>query len=253
MQPTPSKLPLLLGILLIIAAPIVLVAHFIGAANQNRFKTESEGIIVSKQKIDTAFTLNVEVNDISQDDHNSSNEDEIKDELVEMVDSLSDESDKKSEEHHMHDMDEKKSYTDALQRKTNAEIEEKGGEVIVDSEVKDETEKQNGDAEILTLTVSKTDFDHYKVRDTVDVRFDRSGLSEPMLLTPDTKKKKKNEDMNWFIIAGILEIAGVALVIRSRKRKSQTQELDTLSSLPTVYSTTKKPGSTDIGPPKGPF
>jgi hypothetical protein len=259
MTPKPSRLPLLLGILLIIAAPVMLVTHFANVARSQGSQLESSGTVQSKERQDTAYVLNVLVPDAPKQDEVKTEEgdgehsgtDEVKEELdnkvQEMMDSIRHSlvtTDNRSEEkEHVTERSEKELYTDALKRKTDADNEEE--------QVKEHPELNN--VSLASVHVSKTDFDHYKKGDTVTVAYDLYDYT-PTLVSAETKKKRKNENANWFLAAAGMIILGIVLVVRTRRQRSQQQDLDTLSTFPTTYSTMKKPKSTEIpGAPKGPF
>jgi Ca2+/Na+ antiporter len=246
----PSRLPLLIGILLIMAAPVILVVYFVNMAKESRWQSEATGVVTGKEKQDTAYYLQVFVKDGPRDYSTGETETptDMEDELKKMLDSIEHSGTYIRSEESVRETppDEKELYTNALKRKEESEKEEM--EVVTDSETPPDEYKEGSTT---LVSVDRTDFDKYKAGDTVSVVYSAFDYSTATLNKVD-KEKKKKDAMNMFIIAGAMVIFGIILVVRTRSRRAQEQQLDTLNSFPTSYSTVKKTDHTTTGTNKGP-
>ena len=246
MNPQPSKLPILIGLLLIIAGPALLLTHFLGgkrSSNNSLFDLRSP--IISKE---TRANLEVKNGEVSRDSlyifhvevpgSGGETNKEITD-LEEQMTGVNRDVDSSSDSKTFSSAGNDSGLADATKRKLDAELEEEYG---------------SGDGSIADILVSKDEYKKYKNGDSVSFVYDINDLShaklKETLVTASDTRSKKDDASTWFLAAGCLTVLGIILIIRSKRRAAQEQQVDVLSSLPTVSSAVKKnTSSTEIGRP----
>ena len=243
MQTQQSKLPLVFGILLILAGPLILVMHFASFSKKYDFaKTEAKGPIVSKEAHipdangkDSIYLFHVSVPGTGYETVN-----ELENTLSELEKEM-DQTESKTSTSTSSDKD----VVDATMRKQTAENE---------TTVTDNTESPNVKENLLLadVTVTKEEYNTYKTGDSVNIQYDLYDLSTAKLkmdltATKDGKTKKADES-SWYLVAGAVFLLGVILIVRSKKRAAQEQQQDVLSTYSTV-STIKKKDTNTTGRP----